>query len=242
MQVAFIVIVGALISNVVCLLIWPQRATANLQNNMTQTLNSFSTLLGMLTQTFLLEEPHGFSTDKLQRAVAAHQASFTSLKKSLDEAHSERFFGGPGRVGNRAQLRGSSGQAYQDAIDSLNRLGQHLNGLRSGISLQQEIIKGYREGKIVLKNARFHPEDVLTTNGNGKGKVADPNGAEPSVPDEESMLLQAAATVFGELMDDLGPPLKALSVSTLYNRPFSRCANQAIHTVVDLYNDAEEAS
>ncbi|KAL1940894.1 hypothetical protein VTO73DRAFT_7935 [Trametes versicolor] len=211
MQVAFIVIVGALISNVVCLLIWPQRATANLQNNMTQTLNSFSTLLGMLTQTFLLEEPHGFSTDKLQRAVAAHQASFTSLKKSLDEAHSERFFGGPGRVGNRAQLRGSSGQAYQDAIDSLNRLGQHLNGLRSGISLQQEIIKGYREGKIVLKNARFHPEDVLASNGNGKGKVTDPNGAEPSLPDEESMLLQAAATVFGELMDDLGPPLKALS-------------------------------
>ena len=87
MQVAFIVIVGALISNAVCILIWPQRATKTLQNNMTQTLDSFSTLLGMLTQTFLLEEPHGFTTDKLQRAVANHQSSFTSLKKSLDEAN-----------------------------------------------------------------------------------------------------------------------------------------------------------
>ena len=79
MQVAFIVLVGAMVSNVVCLLIWPQRATEALQNNMTQTLDSFSTLLGMLTQTFLLEEPHGFSSDKLQRAVSNHQASFTFL-------------------------------------------------------------------------------------------------------------------------------------------------------------------
>ncbi|KAH9893586.1 Fusaric acid resistance protein-like-domain-containing protein [Cubamyces lactineus] len=218
MQVSFIVIVGSLISNVVCLLIWPQRATTNLQNNMTQTLNSFSTLLGMLTQTFLLEEPHGFGADKLQRAVSNHQASFTSLKKSLDEARSERFFGGPGRVGDEAQLRGSSGQAYQDAIDSLNRLGQHLNGLRSGISLQHEIIRGYKEGKIALRNAtaRLRPEDFSTSTSNGKRKVVDPNCRSPSMQamqDEEAALLQAAATAFGDLMDDLGPPLKALSTA-----------------------------
>ncbi|KAI0351344.1 hypothetical protein OH77DRAFT_1411233 [Trametes cingulata] len=212
MQVAFIVIVGAMISNAVCLLIWPQRATKNLQDNMTKTLESFSTLLGMLSQTFLLEEPHGFSADKLQRAVANHQASFTSLKKSLDEAHSERFFGGPGRVGDEAQLRGSSGQAYQDAIDSLNRLGQHLNGLRSGISLQHEIIKGYREGKLVLKNtSRQRGGDAST--GNGKGKFVDSSFASASALDEETALLQAAASVFGDLMDDLGPPLKALSTT-----------------------------
>ncbi|KAI0652901.1 Fusaric acid resistance protein-like-domain-containing protein [Cubamyces menziesii] len=213
MQVSFIVIVGSLISNVVCLLIWPQRATKNLQNNMTQTLDSFSTLLGMLTQTFLLEEPHGFSADRLQRAVSNHQASFTSLKKSLDEARSERFFGGPGRVGDEAQLRGSSGQAYQDAIDSLNRLGQHLNGLRSGISLQHEIIKGYKEGKIALRNAsaRVRPEEFSASN--GKGKVVDPNCLSPPMQDDEAALLQAAATAFGDLMDDLGPPLKALSMA-----------------------------
>ncbi|KAI8985654.1 Fusaric acid resistance protein-like-domain-containing protein [Trametes punicea] len=213
MQVAFIVIVGAIISNAVCLLIWPQRATKNLQNNMTQTLDSFSTLLGMLTQTFLLEEPHGFSAEKIQRAVSNHQASFTSLKKSLDEAHSERFFGGPGRVGDEAQLRGSSGQAYQDAVDSLNRLGQHLNGLRSGISLQHEIIKGYKEGKLVLKHVAPMqiPEDV--PNANGKGKVVDQNCRSPAALDEEAALLQAAATAFGDMMDDLGPPLRALSTT-----------------------------
>ncbi|KAI0745606.1 Fusaric acid resistance protein-like-domain-containing protein [Earliella scabrosa] len=219
MQVAFIIVVGALVSNVVCLLIWPQRATKNLQNNMTKTLDSFSTLLGMLTQTFLLEEPHGFTSDRLQRAVSNHQASFTSLKKSLVEAQSERLFGGPGRVGEGAQLRGSSGQAYEDAIDSLNRLGQHLNGLRSGISLQHELIRGHREGKVILKKPNGDPVLVDNTNGNGngKGKVAE-HIDKPAECDEDTAMLQAAATVFGDLMDDLGPPLKALSttcVSTL---------------------------
>ncbi|KAI0676139.1 Fusaric acid resistance protein-like-domain-containing protein [Trametes maxima] len=213
MQVAFIIIVGALISNIVCLLVWPQRATQNLQRNMTQTLDSFSTLLGMLTQTLLLEEPHGFSADRLQRSVANHQASFTSLKKSLDEARSERFFGGPGRVGDEAQLRGSSGQAYQDAIDSLNRLGQHLNGLRSGISLQHQIIKGYREGKITLRNQRTRIPTEGGPTKDGKGKAVELNHSESFALDEEAALLQAAATVFGDLMDDLGPPLKALSTT-----------------------------
>ena len=216
MQVAFIIIVGALVSNVVCLSIWPQRATKNLQNNMTQTLDSFSTLLGMLTQTFLLEEPHGFSSDRLQRAVANHQASFTSLKKSLVEAQSERLFGGPGKLGEGAQARGSSGQAYEDAIDSLNRLGQHTNGLRSGISLQYELIRGHREGKVILKNAMAKnsaENGVGNGNGNGKGKSPE-RSYKASEVNEDTAMLQAAATVFGELLDDLAPPLKALSVSS----------------------------
>lgn len=204
LQVSFIVFVGAFISNVVCVLIWPQRATKNLQNNMTQTLDSFSTLLSMLTQTFLLEEPHGFSSDRIQHAVANHQASFTFLKKSLVEAQSERLFGGPGKVGDGAQLRGSSGQAYQDAIDSLNRLGQHLNGLRSGISLQHELIKGHQEGEANSRTSA--PQQQGIEIGNGKGKVLD-------FSNDETALLHSAAIVFGALLEDLGPPLKALSVN-----------------------------
>ncbi|PIL36301.1 hypothetical protein GSI_01964 [Ganoderma sinense ZZ0214-1] len=219
LQVSFIVIVGAFVSNVVCVLIWPQRATKNLQNNMTQTLDSFSTLLGMLTQTFLLEEPHGFSSDRIQRAVANHQASFTSLKKSLVEAQSERLFGGPGKVGDGAQLRGSSGQAYRDAIDSLNRLGQHLNGLRSGIGLQYELIKGHHEGEVNLRN--LEPQRQAAESGNGKRKVSE-------VSNDESALLHSAATVFGDLLDDLGPPLKALSVKFSNVHGLLNEANRAI--------------
>ncbi|OSX65814.1 hypothetical protein POSPLADRAFT_1131190 [Postia placenta MAD-698-R-SB12] len=196
LQVSFIVLCGATVSNLVCVLLWPQSATKNLRDTMTKTLQSFSTLLGMVTETFLLEEPqHHVSRDKLQRAAESHQASFTSLKKHFIEARSEWMFGGP-KNSSGYDLGGprvGTADAYQDAIDSLNRLGQHLNGLRSGTDLQAELIKAERDGKLVLKTRSV---------GRRTG-------------DEETAILQAAASMFGDLMDDLGPPLKALSTACI---------------------------
>ena len=75
LSVSFIVFVGAIVSNLVCYCIWPQSATVNLQDNMTKTLDSFSTLLRMLTNTFLLDEPlHQPSHDKLQKAIEIGRA------------------------------------------------------------------------------------------------------------------------------------------------------------------------
>jgi hypothetical protein len=180
----------------------------NLQENMAKTLNSFSTLLQMLTNTFLLEEPlHQPSHQKLTRAVENHQSSFTSLKKNLSEAHSEWFTG---------NWNGST-KAYEDAVDSLNRLAQHLNGLRSGTRLQYELTKAHSDGKVVLKNrplwGKAHQngdaQNGIDLGAKGKGKL--PEGTkEPE--DEDTVLLQEAAAMFGDLVDDLGPPLKALAV------------------------------
>ncbi|KAK0213314.1 hypothetical protein DFS33DRAFT_1249187 [Desarmillaria ectypa] len=191
LQVSFIVFCGTSISNLVCFFIWPQSATTNLQTNMTKTLDSFSTLLDMLTNTFLLEEsPHHPSQEKIQRAVENHQNSFTSLKKNLKEAKSEWLFSGQGD-----QRR----KAYEDAVDCLNRLAQHLNGLRSGTRLQYDLIKAG-----VVKRTRHHGR----RNGNGKSRMLDSDGAED---DEETAMLKAAAVMFGDLVGELGPPLKALS-------------------------------
>ena len=210
LQVSFIILCGSTVSNLVCMLLWPQRATKNLQNAMTQTLQSFSTLLEMLTDTFLLEDAlRNLTSDKLAKAAESHQASFTSLKKHFDEAQSEWLLGGPKKPrGHRAAgLRESTGLAYQDAIDCLNRLGQHLNGLRSGTTLQYELIKAEKNGKLVL---RGHHPDAPTPGG---GMAASASGSSATmIEDEEAAMLQAAAAMFGDLIDDLGPPLKALSV------------------------------
>jgi hypothetical protein len=217
-SVSLIVFIGAIVSNLVCSTIWPQSATVNLQDNMTKTLDSFATLLRMLTNTFLLEEPlHHPSHDKLQSAIESHQSSFTSLKKNLAEAHSEWFYGGPSGVSQN-----SSGRAYEDAVDSLNRLAQHLNGLRSGTKLQYDLTKAHADGKVILKNRAAgqsrspHPmsSNFSTSRNNGKRKMA----VEDSQSDEEDILLQAAALMFGDLVDDLGPPLKALSVRVSVRR------------------------
>lgn len=223
LQVAFIVLLGSLISNVVCLSLWPQRATENLKKTMIDTLNSFSTLLTTLTDVFLLEEPmHRLSYDKLQQAIDRHQASFTSLKKNLKEAQSERLFGGPGKAegdDDRSKLTGS-GQAYEDAIDSLTRLGQHLNGLRSGTSLQYDLIKAHRDGKLVLhmrsmRRRTFHTYTNSNKSDGENGAGQNGRSSSPSQTDDERAMLQAAADTFGGLIADLGPPLKALSVSNL---------------------------
>lgn len=200
---------------------------------MTQTLDSFATLLTMITETFLLEEPLlRVTQEKLDKATKDHQASFTKLTKDLAEAQSERLVGGPGKpeaMLSAATLnlgdvpsRGHLGQAYEDAVSSLNRLGQHLNGLRSGISVQFELVKASRDGKLLLRSksrVRQRGSSYGTpAEGNGKGRLADltlePSAATADLAGEEdSALLQAAADAFGDLIEDLGPPLKALSVS-----------------------------
>lgn len=209
LQVSSVVLVGTLISNAVCFTLWPKSATDNLQLNMTKTLDSFATLLGMLTSTFLLEEPiRQPSQDKIHKAVENHQASFTSLKKNLEEAKSEWFSGLRGQGGKESR------QAYEDAVDSLTRLAQHLNGLRSGTRLQYELTKAHSEGRLTLNRRsqtigrEYDPSGYRSPAGEGRRMS---NGGPDMRSDADEVLLQAAADMFGDLVDDLGPPLKALT-------------------------------
>ncbi|THH02540.1 hypothetical protein EW145_g6738 [Phellinidium pouzarii] len=197
LQVACIIITGSLVSNVVCYLLWPQTAAAGLRNSMTRTLDSFETLLTLLTRTFLLEEQdgeRGTSQGRLQRAIDNHQATFTLLQRSLAEARAEW-----------ALHAGGTASIYEDAVGCMQRLAQHLNGLRGGTRLQLELAQAARNGRIVLRGSS-EAGSVAT-----KGKDVD-GGA--SGKDEDAANLQAAAEIFGELVDDMGPPLNALSYCT----------------------------
>ncbi|KAK7448857.1 hypothetical protein VKT23_013587 [Stygiomarasmius scandens] len=278
LQVCSIILTGAVVSNLVCYIVWPTTATQNLQSNMVKTLDSFSTLLSMLTETFLLEpgaiSNHRNSQGRIQRAVEAHQGSFTGLKKSLKEAKSEWLLWGrmrrpdwstlPGRTDRmRESVDGygainSTGtehmkgkgrrRAYEDAVDSLNRLGQHLNGLRTGTRLQYELTKA----------------GIVDTKGKGKGShlSAKPNGTGMSQPnpqfihmhpasattktgllvdvsiaeedDEETAILKTAAAMFGDLVDDLGPPLKALATTCAHS--LRRLREAFVHAHSDVHS------
>ena len=207
LQVALIVAIGACISNLVCFALWSQSAKKNLEVNMIKTLDSFSTLLTLLTSTFLLEdESYQPSQEKISKAVTAHQATFTGLKKSLTEAQSERLCGGPS-VG----LSGR-GDPYEDAVDSLTRLAQHLNGLRSGTSLQYDLVTAHRDAKVALRRHSAHGGGSTFTNGHEsepvKGKATSDGLGNP-----ENVMLRAAAAMFGDLVGELDSPLRALSVS-----------------------------
>src|SRR6266478_4314691 len=208
LQVALIVAIGACISNLVCMTLWSRSAKRNLQANMIKTLDSFSTILSLLTSTFLLEdESYQPSQEKISKAVAAHQATFTGLKKSLAEAQSERLCGGP-NVG----LSGRGSNSYEDAVDSLTRLAQHLNGLRSGTSLQYDLVKAHGDTKVAIRRHSAHGGTTFTNAletelAKGKATMSDGLG------NPENVMLRAAAAMFGDLVGELDSPLRALSVS-----------------------------
>jgi uncharacterized membrane protein YgaE (UPF0421/DUF939 family) len=202
LEMSFIVLLGAIITNLVCYLAWRQTATGNLHANLSKTLDSFATILTLLSDTFLLEErEHLVSHDRLQKAIDGHQSSFTSLKKNMDEAKVEWLFRGTEEEFDLASIalygldissmphkksRRTWGRSYEDVVDSITRLAQHLNGLRSGTRLQSELCRA----------------------GLGRAKLRD---TIKSDEDEVTALLRTAATIFGELIDDIGPPLNALS-------------------------------
>ncbi|CAE6366554.1 unnamed protein product [Rhizoctonia solani] len=166
-QVLFITAIGITISNLVCFSLWPESATTNLQHEMTKTLNSFSTLLKMLTTAFLLDEAPSVRRQTLIRAVEAHQKSFTSLKKVLAEARVERC---DPRIQRTAKV-------YDEAVLGLNHLAQHFGGLRSGTKLQFELIQSRRKMKTKTNSKGFEE--------NGKG--VDMDGKE----DEDAKMAEA---------------------------------------------------
>jgi hypothetical protein len=136
-QVTLVVFVGVIISNVVCFAIWPTSACTSLQADIQRNLESFSTLLKVLTKTFLLDDMKEFNirSHRIKEAIDDHHASFINLKKNLAEAKLEVPFD--------IRIRGRV-SSYVRVVDSLNVLAQHLGGLRSSCSLQHEIIMAQR--------------------------------------------------------------------------------------------------
>ncbi|KAF8504112.1 Fusaric acid resistance protein-like-domain-containing protein [Gautieria morchelliformis] len=208
-QLCFTVVVGSVVSNLTCFALWTQSATTNLQDDMITALDSFATLLQMLTRTFLLDPDFHPKQSKLLRAVDAHQKSFTSLKRHLTEAHSEWLCSPRPLVATSA--------AYDDAVDCLNRLAQHLGGLRSGTRLQADLTRAHRDGKLVLQRGVGNTKLFVPAGSKvkdwtpGTWNSRTPTKGKIAVDEDDEAMLSAAASMFGDLVDDLGPPMIALA-------------------------------
>jgi len=177
-----IILIGMLISNLTGLCFWTGSATDNLQKDVNNTLDSFATLVGMLTKTFLLDETIYTDQERLKRAIDRHHLSFTSLKASLDAAVYEFF---------EPRIQRSQDH-YRELVRSMNRLAQHLTGLRSGCSLQYEML-----GPIYAK-ANPPPQNSNSSN------------RPPEGPAQEPIDSRSIEDVFVGFCDAIGPSLKTL--------------------------------
>lgn len=90
-------------------------------------------LVKLLTKTFLLDSdlPEFTANKPLDAAISSHRASFISLQSSLADAKREYY--------NPDIWRHAEG--YDAIVSSLQRLSQHIGGLRSSCGLQFEVMK-----------------------------------------------------------------------------------------------------
>lgn len=179
-----VIIIAMLISNLVCLGFWRGSATTRLQADIDQTLDSFSTLIGMLTKTFLLDDTIYTNQASLKKSIDSHHKSFTSLKLSLDAASYEFF---------EPRIQRSR-ESYRELVASMNRLAQHLTGLRSGCGLQYEL----------METARCQPNE---------GRDTDTQSILSNLSTPESM--GPIKEVFTAFCETVGPSLKTLMVCHL---------------------------
>ncbi|CAG8581661.1 54_t:CDS:2 [Ambispora gerdemannii] len=184
-QVATIILVGASISFLVSVLLWPVSASDKLKDEIGKTLASFRLLLKLLTKTFLIDDIH-YTDASVQEAITSHRATFTSLKASLNEAKLE--------IHNRAMQRELG--LYHEVVKSLQRLAQHLGGLRSCCGLQWEMIKD--------KDTNNHNggEGIPLTEGEPQGR---PSG---NVTEEEDY---GDIGILLEFIHHVGPHMKSLA-------------------------------
>jgi hypothetical protein len=201
-EVLLIVVIGAAISNLTCFTLWPSSATTRLQGSITKTLDSFGTLLELLGATFLLDSPPGDATyGSLSQAVKSHNESFTKLKADLAEAQHERLI--DGRMNTAQQHR------YTAVVDSLQKLAQHLTGLRSGTELQMELLRANQEGRLALDEEG--PADSSFTSFTETGQSRSSHRVRAQKPDDNS--LAHAGNLFFEYRENVAETMRDLVAS-----------------------------
>ena len=126
-------------------------------------------------------------------------------------------------------------------MDCMNRFAQHLNGLRSTTRLQHDLTQAARNGKVALALWRSMKQDLpsfsrrleceVRAATKSKTVETDPD-LDPEIGDEEAVMLQAAAVMFSELVDDTVPHLMLYRYDqvnlTLLHELFILCARPRV--------------
>ncbi|WRT68516.1 uncharacterized protein IL334_005492 [Kwoniella shivajii] len=197
LEALYIVAVGVAISTVICFAIFPSSATSKFQISFSRSLSSFSTLLDLLTSTFLLEKTViKENRISLKDAIKSHSTGFKALKATLAESKHERVLD--------ARIRGRKLHLYDAAIASLARLAQHLSSLRGSTRLQESLIRAVKEGKVNLENLGGHDKKTKMSM-SIVDKMDDRPGPEMRDTDIENSvkLFMKFRGMAGKQMDDL---------------------------------------
>ncbi|OAD05717.1 hypothetical protein MUCCIDRAFT_34259, partial [Mucor lusitanicus CBS 277.49] len=207
-QITTAVATGTLITVACCVVFWPVSAAKKLKKDVDATLASYRVLLKLLTKTFLLDDdlPEFKANRTLQTAIQSHQASFTALQKSLKEAKLETVW--------NSEVRGRAAE-YDAVIKSMQRLSQHMGGLRSSCGIQFEIM-----GSEATKQYK----EMSRTSSSKQGALPKLNEDEDAEEDSASLI---------NFIQTMRPPLKSFAYTckqTLYHLQTSFSTSSSSNT------------
>ncbi|KAI8047969.1 Fusaric acid resistance protein-like-domain-containing protein [Gilbertella persicaria] len=188
-----IVAIGTAISVAVCIFIWPMTASQKLKSTIDSSLSSTRVLLKLLTKTFLLDTdlPEFTANSTLENAFKTHKASFTTLKSALKEANLEFY---------NLEMKHHA-QGYQHIVESLERLAQHVGGLKSSCGLQVEVMHQFlhpkQYGSIIDQQPNFerHAKEALNVKAGPQRKRMESELKRERISDERGALVQFIGSV-----------------------------------------------
>ncbi|KAI0219200.1 hypothetical protein L0F63_001818 [Massospora cicadina] len=192
---------GILLNFVICTQLWPRWEVDKLRDDMAATLESFRHSLAAIVKTFLMEEAEDLGGRNIEGIMAAHRKGFHALKLRYEAAQWEFYFE-PERYNKLGGV-----------IDCLNRLGQKLGGLSSGIDAQRELLGdlGMDLSTRIGPNRRhskfpkFKTKHVSVTLEAGRMDLAQP---QPPVPDDDA---EPDVEVLFHFLRLVGPPTQSLT-------------------------------
>ncbi|KAF8459390.1 Fusaric acid resistance protein-like-domain-containing protein [Terfezia claveryi] len=236
-QVTTILFMAITACTAVALILWPSSAVDELRNSMVKSTDSFSTLLSIITKSFLTGSEDMLLHSTYLEACKDHRLVFTSMSKQLIEAKYEHYV-----KGTEKQYRLES-----KLVDCMQKLAQHIGGLQSASKSQMKLL---REQPNVFNP--YHPIPTpFSGAGSGPSTIFTPPNFHPlpmfasnttSMPSTEPANIdfmtarfheqpETPVGIFEEFIFHLGPPMKSLVYTLqimLDNLPSSRGADLTI--------------
>ncbi|KAF8422669.1 Fusaric acid resistance protein-like-domain-containing protein [Tirmania nivea] len=219
LQVTTMLFMAITASTAVALTLWPSSAADELRKSMVKSTDSFSTLLSIITKSFLTGSEDMLSLSTYLEACKGHRLVFTSMSKQLMEAKYEHYV-----KGTEKQYRLES-----KLVDCMQKLAQHIGGLQSASKSQMKLLReqpdvftpyppiptpysGVGSGpSTIFSPPNFHQFPMFASNTAPTPSMESANNDFMTASFHEQP--ETPVGIFEQFIYHLGPPMKSLVIT-----------------------------
>lgn len=193
-----VVVIGCLITVVICYLIWPISAITQLENYLDESFDIMSSVLTVVTKRFLCGENFNSKDEIIFDQL---KSNIKKLNSSLEEAYFEL----------RLKGKEASLEAYEQLVESTSSLSKHLQALRSSTEMQSKLLSYAKQYSDVTPSMPSSPASNITSDIMSGASFS--NLAEGDLSTEDSIILKSknSEELFNLFVYYLAPSIKSLT-------------------------------